>query len=139
MACVDPDSVPRVAVESMNEVHLEEVEMLNALDDLLAASDGSEASHAKIDASFDALVQHTRAHFASEEKLMVDKGFPAYPIHRQEHEAELLVIQRAVEAWQESRDAAGLRTWIEKDFVAWIANHIITMDTVTAQFVASRH
>jgi len=138
MACLDPDSIPRVAVESMNTVHLEEFEMLNALDDLLEATDGSDASYAAIDAAFDQFHQHAKDHFAAEEELMVERGFPAYPIHRKEHEAELLVIRRAIEAWQESRDAAGLRTWIAKDFAAWIANHVVTMDTVTAEFVVSR-
>jgi hemerythrin len=35
-------------------------------------------------------------------------------------------------------DAARLRAWVLGDVPQWFANHIETMDLVTARFVASR-
>jgi hemerythrin len=40
--------------------------------------------------------------------------------------------------YAETSDAVRLRAWVLGDVPAWFANHIETMDLVTARFVASR-
>lgn len=135
---LDPDKVPRVAVDSMNDVHLEEVAILNAFDTLLEAYDASDDATARIDAELAAIVEHQRDHFASEEQLMQETGFPAFPMHQQEHDRQLAVVAAIVDRWTRTRDVEVLREFFREDLPAWVAQHILTMDTITAQFVAAR-
>lgn len=121
---------PVVAVDFMNRDHAAFADLHRRLLDLL---DGG-ASHASIDHALDDLLRHTRVHFADEEQLMREVGFPAYPVHQAEHERVLAEMGEQVDAWRRDRDLDALSAWIRAAVPEWFTAHIATMDTMTARF-----
>ncbi|MGB0695463.1 MAG: bacteriohemerythrin [Rhodospirillaceae bacterium] len=106
--------------------HEETIELLNT---------AHGADDAAFPAAWQAFYRHLVEHFAREEGLMEKAGFPAFPVHKAEHERVLelfipLNAQVEAGAYQEARDH------LEHGVVPWFKNHRDTMDFVTAQFVA---
>jgi hemerythrin len=125
--------IPRVAIEFMNRDHDEFAALRERL--LARLADGAREA---IDAMLDELHAHTRRHFADEEQLMRDTGFPVYPIHKGEHERVLGDFTARIAHWQQHGDVAALRDWLDAGVGDWLLAHIETMDTVTAGFAAER-
>lgn len=123
---------PVVAVDFMNRDHAAFVDLHRRLLDLL---DGG-AAQASVDHALDDLVRHTRVHFADEEQLMRDVGFPAYAVHRGEHERVLAELAQTVEAWRRERDLDALSGWIRTAVPEWFVAHVASMDAMTARFAA---
>jgi hemerythrin len=126
-------SFPLVALDFMNRDHEEFVALRGKLLDLIAAgsTDG-------IDGQLDELQRHTIRHFADEEKAMQETGFPAYPVHRGEHDAVLADMATSIERWRRARDVEALRDWLDAAVGEWFVNHVSSMDMVTARFVAMK-
>lgn len=124
--------LPKVAYDPMNDVHAEEVELLNTIESLLA----SEASEENIGSAVEALFDHTREHFANEERLMREVGFPPYMMHKNEHDRVLNEFQLTVMDWRTKKDNSILRNYFSTVIPPWLHQHISSMDTVTAQFIS---
>jgi hemerythrin len=135
---LDPAAIPQVALASMNQTHREEVELINRLGVLLAAGAQGKADAAAITATVSAWVVHTREHFQRENELMKSHGFPAYPIHRGEHDRVLSLIDRLQQAWLDRQQCEPLIEFIFSQWPQWFDDHVNSMDRVTAQFLASR-
>lgn len=129
---IDFTVIPKVAFEEMNAVHAEEVEQLNAIAALLDAN----ASEAELAPLLEALFEHTRVHFANEERLMREVGFPPFEMHKSEHDRALNAFQLVMMEWRTKKDNGILREYICSETPQWLHQHIATMDTVTAQFIA---
>lgn len=72
---------------------------------------------------------------------MEEYQFPARLKHQQAHHQFLESFNAEHEHWRSSRDLAAverLEHYIAEDFSQWLVNHIVTMDTVTASYIA-RH
>ncbi len=80
---------------------------------------------------FDELVQHLRAHFDNESRLMRECRFPPIAIHEGEHRrvlGEVASIGRSV-----ARGQLGLaRAYVAVGMVEWFHNHLATMDSALA-------
>lgn len=138
MPLVDLDAIPQVPLDFVNADHREEGRLLNALADALDALDAGRGDPAAVASRLTALRDHTAAHFGREDDAMRRTGFPAFPIHHAEHVRVLAELDDEVRRYGETGDAVRLRAWVLGDVPAWFANHIETMDLVTARFVASR-
>jgi len=125
-------NVPKVAFDEMNAVHAEEVEQLNRIEALLDA----DAPMEELAGALEALFEHTCAHFANEERLMREIGFPAYDMHKSEHDRVLNAFQLMMMDWRTRKDNATVKDYICSETPQWLQQHIATMDTVTAQFIA---
>lgn len=125
-------NVPKVAFEEMNTVHAEEVERLNRIEALL----DTDASEAELSEALEALFEHTREHFANEERLMREVGFPPYEMHRSEHGRALNEFQFVMMDWRTKKDNSILREYICSTVPQWLNQHIASMDTATANFIA---
>lgn len=126
-------SFPLVAVDFMNRDHEEFAVRRETLLEQIAAG-----AAAGIDVLLDELYEHTVRHFADEEKLMQDTGFPVFPVHKGEHDSVLADMARRIEHWKSNRDLADLRDWLEHAVGDWFVAHVASMDTVTARFAAGR-
>jgi hemerythrin len=77
----------------------------------------SKASLAKI---LDRLVQYTKTHFAHEERLMQQHGYPAFEAHKAEHEALTRRVLQFQEDFEQGRVNMSvqllqfLRDWLDK-------------------------
>ena len=131
----DAEAVPLVALDSMNETHFEEIELINQLGDLIVAGLNGEDNDSSIDEKIDEWLEHTRLHFESENRLMLDNGFPAYPVHSSEHERVLEQMESISGQWKSSRNLDPLAEYLFVTWPSWFENHVKTMDAVTAQFL----
>lgn len=130
---IDFNMVPKVAYDEMNQVHEEEVHMLNRLEELL--NNGSDET---IDELCIHLLDHTVDHFNNEQRLMLEVGFPAYMMHKGEHDRVLDEMQTVQAHWRSKRDREALREYYFQVIPQWLMQHISTMDTMTAQFICMR-
>lgn len=135
---IDKTQVPEVAVASMHETHLREVDLINALHELIQQKRAGIPVDDALTASIDEFESHVVQHFAGEEQLMRDTGFPAYPVHKGEHERVLTHIRQHTLAWREASDLEPLAVYLETIHPQWAHNHIATMDMMTAFFIARK-
>jgi len=133
---IDKNALPQVAIQSMNDTHTNEVELINALFDLITRKRGGEDVDAQLSEMVDSFDEHVKQHFHSEEVLMQQTGFPAYQVHKGEHDRVLEEIAVPVAAWRERADIEPLGDYLQNVHPQWAQNHIVTMDTMTAFFIA---
>lgn len=132
---IDKNTLPRVAYEMMNEVHYEEADLLNRLEQTLNEEN---LNTAKIDGVLNELLEHTHEHFFNEERLMQEISFPAFTMHQGEHLRVLNEMKRIVNQWQIDRDPKLIRDYFLGTLQEWLMLHINTMDTITANFICVR-
>lgn len=125
---------PQVALDFMNRDHADFV----ALRDQLLNLPSAQIHNEKVDMLLNELLEHTRRHFAEEERLMHETRFPPYPMHKGEHDSVLAEISAKIDSWKKAREMAALRDWIERRMGDWFVNHVGSMDFVTARFIASQ-
>lgn len=129
-----PESIPQVALDFMNRDHGEFVLLRDKLLDLLA----DRAPVEQLQGALDELAEHTRRHFVAEEQVMLETGFPAYQIHKGEHDSVLAEMAAQVEHWQQGHDNESLRSWIDQGVGDWLLAHVGSMDFVTAHFISTQ-
>jgi hemerythrin len=133
---IDKADVPEVAVPSMHQTHLNEVALVNRLHALIEAERAGTAGAATLKATVDEFEAHVAEHFAAEERLMLQTGFPAYPVHKGEHERVLAALRELVRAFRDDGRIEPLADYLANEHPRWAYNHIATMDTMTAYFIA---
>lgn len=126
------DLIPEVALEFMNAVHYEELELVNKLLGLLSES----SDNIDISLQMQVWVDHTDAHFAREEKVMQEYHFPPFPVHKMEHDTVLQQLKDVQSQWLASFDKAQLENYIKNTWGPWLQGHIGSMDMVTAQYLS---
>jgi len=131
---VDKSAIPLVAVEFMNNDHHEAVDLANILEAHLVAEDVDEAA---VETALRAFLDHTREHFGREEEEMQRTQFPVYAVHKGEHDRVLEDMEVVYGDWVAGKDAKSLLAWVRGPLPAWLVEHIQTMDTITAQFIAN--
>ncbi|HHG73909.1 MAG TPA: hemerythrin [Persephonella sp.] len=129
---LDISQIPRVALERMNKVHEEEIKLLNQLFEAIDQGKGTD----EIDSLFKAFVEDVKKHFSSEQEMMEQYNFFAYPMHRGEHDMVLGQLVNLEKRWEKEKNPELIKAYIENEFLPWLMNHIQTMDTVTAHFLS---
>ncbi|MEW8029381.1 MAG: hemerythrin family protein [Candidatus Thiodiazotropha sp.] len=133
---VDTGEIPSVALASMNEVHLEEVGLINRLGEMVVQAIDGEADPERISQVLAEWVEHTRAHFEDENRLMETYAFPPYPVHKAEHAKVLARIETLQDQWSKDQGLQQLADYIFVEWRAWFDQHVKSMDMVTAQFLS---
>jgi len=123
--------IPQVMVPSMNATHAEEVEILQQLAAALEAEDD-----AAIAAAADALAAHVEVHFSREEDNMRTHHFPPYPVHKGEHDRMRAIVREVCAGHGSPEGRETLKRFVNEEFPAWLNQHVSTLDTVTAQYLA---
>ena len=139
MGRIDPKDIPELPVPVMNEDHQREVGLVNDLEEALAAhAAGGDATFDAVMAKLAHLAVHTREHFLREEAAMREARFPAYPVHKAEHDRVLAEMDREARLFREKGDAERLSRYLFEVLPTWFRGHVRTMDVVTAQFLSDR-
>jgi hemerythrin len=115
-----------VGLASMDATHREFLE-------LLAALAAAEAEAGQFMERLDALLEHTRAHFAAEEVLMAETRFPAIGEHQAEHARVLNELGR-LRAGADAGRLPLLRAYLQQ-LPDWFMLHLLTMDSATAAHI----
>ena len=129
------DRIPQVAIESMNRTHLEEVERVNRLAELVATAMQGEGDEEALSEQLAHWIEHTKEHFAREDALMEQYSFPAYPVHNGEHQRVLGLLEELQRGWQEEGSLEPLADFLFQQWLGWFDNHVQTMDRMTAAFL----
>jgi len=127
---IDSATLPMVAYGEMNDVHLEEVILLNEIEKMIDARD-YEGTLDKLEE----LLEHTRAHFERENNNMRECSFPAYEMHKSEHDKVLRELNYNISEFRNRKDFDVIKSYICEETPAWLNQHIASMDTITAQFI----
>jgi hemerythrin len=125
---------PQVPLEFMNRDHEEFIARRDKLLGYLHAYAPAEV----MDTELDGLLEHTRLHFAEEDRQMIEKRFPPFPAHKTAHEQALADIAAHIADWKQYRDTAALDTWLKVTLADWLVDHINTMDFVSAWFISEQ-
>jgi len=119
-----------VAMPSMNDTHLEEILIINRLE--TAASENETEAVASI---LKELLEHTDMHFSDEEDMMEEALFPAFQMHKSEHDRHLHELRSIIKYFEQHKDTGAISAYIKGNLTPWLINHIQTMDTMTAKFL----
>jgi hemerythrin-like metal-binding protein len=134
------EDLPEVALEGLNTLHAEEVEMINRLAELaeeVLASPESEVEIQELDALLGTFAEHVEGHFEIEVSNMQRTKYDGLEDHQAEHDGVRERLDALVAGWIASRDAAPLLTFFESFLPEWFIDHVATFDVPTAEFVAA--
>jgi len=124
---------PRLAIE-VPEIDDEHAQLFAAADQLHAAI-GQGVSKESVRAHLASLIDHSQAHFAHEEQLMIRCGYPEFQEHKAQHKylmERILQFQRDFVPRRAALEAAMLR--FLKD---WLIRHIDESDRKIAAHLHS--
>jgi hemerythrin len=131
---------PRIFWQTGNKVNLVEIDrqhqnlirIVRDLDTAVSARRGDQI----IGAILAELVTYTLYHFAAEEDLMQQNGFPGFSAHRIEHHALTLKIC----GFQEAHE--GGKTWVAEELLKymheWLEEHMLKRDKEYVQFLNAK-
>ncbi|MEA3523697.1 MAG: hemerythrin family protein [Campylobacterota bacterium] len=126
------EQLPMVAMPSMNDTHLEDIILFNKLSSVIANRDTQAVTKV-----LNELHEHTIEHFAGEEKMMLEKEFPPYSMHKSEHENALAQMRHEIALWEQNHDFNRIGHYANVTLPQWLIQHVSTLDTVTAQFLVT--
>jgi len=136
MPLIALENMPLVAMEFMNKVHQEDIEIINELYLLLLEYEQqkSQKNRELFELRYQEWFAHTVTHFAQEEEKMLAMNFPPYAMHKGEHQNALALMDQVYREWQNTQDIAAIKKYFSEYLPQWLTHHIQTMDTVTANF-----
>lgn len=121
-----------VKIPSIDVQHKKLVDMLNQLNDGMASGNGS----AQLAPLLEGLVDYTAKHFAYEEKLFKQHGFPGSERHIAEHRnlvEQVIDFKRRYEAGQ-----ATINMQLLKFLKDWLVMHILGSDKEYSNHLVER-
>ena len=133
---IDKNKLPLVAEDFMNDVHFEDVDIINELYEkaINYKNNNSEVNKEILVSCYQEWYDHTVSHFKGEEDEMLERQFPPYLMHKGEHDRCLEHMDLVIKNFVETNDIDALVRYLEVDLIDWLLNHINTMDTITAMF-----
>lgn len=111
-----------VNVRELDEQHRKLVGMLKTLHEAMRHKQGKEA----LKKIFFGLVNYTASHFAAEERLMQQTGYPEYEEHRQIHEKMTAKVLALQQEFQQGK--VGITLDVMKFLENWVEKHIMGTD-----------
>ena len=108
--------------EPMNEVHLNEIKLLEKLINEL--NENKDVTN-----TLEEFIKDVEEHFAFEEGLMKKYNFFAFVPHKFEHDKVLNELYSL-----RGKDNEYLKKYFNERFIPWLNNHIETIDTVTSGY-----
>ncbi len=130
MELLKEKELPLVPYQGMNLVHRRELKIVNRLYRALV-----EGGEEEVDQLLNEFIRDVEEHFSYEEDLMRKSHFFAYECHHGEHNRVREELRSVKEKWEKERNREELKKYLEEVFKPWISEHILTMDTVTAQWL----
>ena len=137
MALIYVEQVEEMSVEQMQQTHENEIEILNAIDNLAISYDRGEATEDELVQKIDEYIEHVHAHFANEERLMQKYDFPSYDMHKTAHDMFLEELEHAIKYWKRYEDINKIINFVRRT-PEWIVLHVNTVDAPTANYLAKK-
>ncbi len=114
-------------IDDVDDEHKDLIDVINRLHELLIAGDAK----ITVPAFFARLIDGVSAHFALEERIMGESGYPDRDAHRADHERLLDEIRDLVEAFRQAEevDSVDLAMRLEPWFCQHFATHDLRLHT----------
>lgn len=119
-----------VELDSMNEVHKTEIEILEKLYASVLEKDTS-----AISINLEVFFNDVKQHFEGEEKKMIENKFPMIMKHKMAHLNAIMDFTKAKKDWEQNNNPENLQDYLENVFKPWLVKHLQSMDSVTAEFL----
>jgi hemerythrin len=129
-AMIDITKFPLVRNEEMNQIHFEEVEIMNRLSDIINSS-----NEEAITKEIQVLIDHMQMHFSFEEALMQEKNYNMLTVHQGDHNKVLNQTRYILMDWRSAKDMDRIKEYFQEELVAWLDQHIKAMDTPMSEFL----
>lgn len=121
-----------LGIPAMDQQHQLLVRAINDLHDAMQAGKDRES----IVATILHLINYTKVHFESEERLLTAKGYPGFPDHRMEHHA---FVKRVLDFHNSYLDGRVVLSAEVLQFLKdWLAGHILVNDRTYATWMQQR-
>ncbi len=121
-----------VGLDSIDLQHKKLLSLINQLQTAVDYSTGQEFEREALDE----LVNYTKTHFAFEEGLMKDNGYPDYEPHKAQHEKMVKHVEEVLSEYEKDRDTAMSNAVnFLKD---WLINHINGTDQKYSDFLIKK-
>lgn len=122
-----------VGVREVDEQHRAFYATINQLHDSMREHD----LHRVLE-TFDRLDEYASAHFATEERMMIDAGYAGFPEHLVHHADFRRELSRRRARLTEEGPSAGLVVEISGWLTAWLRDHVRNVDSRMASFLRAR-
>lgn len=116
MALISWSDSLSVKVKQFDDQHKKLVDMVNQLFDAMKAGKGNQV----MGDILKSLIQYTQTHFAAEERIMKQYGYPDFEAHKKEHNALVMQVLDLQKQFQEGKAVLTqnvmtfLRDWLSK-------------------------
>lgn len=117
--------------ERIDEQHKELFRRINAL--VTACKEGK-ARH-EVENLLNFLGEYVQTHFAAEERLQLQYGYPEFLVHKAQHEAFLDELRKLQDSFDAEGATLSLMMQANKAVFDWLRGHIIGMDKGLAEFI----
>ena len=121
-----------VKVAEIDAQHQKLVALLNALYEAMQSGKG----RLVVGPAVNGLIDYTKTHFATEERLMQAAGYPGLPAHKKQHDefvAKVKEFQTQLESGQ-----ASLTIQVSNFLKDWLINHIQNTDQLYSSTLNSK-
>jgi hemerythrin len=118
-----------INVQAIDAQHKNLIALVNDLHEAMKSQQGTEA----IGALLRRLITYSREHFSTEEKYMVDYGYPEYAHHKQEHDDLLAQILGLEQQFCQGDTLLSFAIWL--DLKGWALSHIVASDRQLGAFL----
>lgn len=123
MSLVNLKNGLNTGIKGLDYEHRKIVGLMETICDDFSAAEAA----GTVSEGFGELFANVSAHFALEETLMRNSGYPGYEAHRAHHEQLLERIRLMMDSWEDGKCVdcgMGLRSCLED----WLSEHVRTMD-----------
>ncbi len=132
MAFITWSSKLETGVTKVDQQHQKLVAMVNALYEAMKDGSGQDV----LGKVLNGLVDYTRTHFATEEALMNQFGYPGLATHKIEHDKLTAQVAELQAQFQAGKTALTLK--VANFLKDWLSGHILGMDQQYAPFLKDK-
>ncbi len=136
MALIYAEQVEHMDVDEMQETHENEIKILNEIEKLAYKYEREKTNLPELEQKLDEYIYHVKKHFANEERLMQEHGFPSYDMHKTAHDMFLWDLDSAIQQWKNG-NIKKIINFIYK-VPEWILIHVNTVDAPTANYLEKK-
>lgn len=122
-----------VSVKVLDEDHKKLIDMINTLHEGIASGE----PQAALEAVLEGLLRYTKFHFAREEKILAQAGFPQSAAHTSEHNLlsrRVMNLQSRFECGQSAEMSLEAMRFVKN----WLTDHILGSDMTYGAFLNAR-
>ena len=133
MARIEWNNDLKIHVNCIDVQHQRLVEIINELDDAIQAGHG----HDSLGKILGELLDYTKGHFAFEEQLFEEHGYPDTPAHKAEHHALAEKVVFMTEMFQKG-DPTVTTEQVMMFLEMWLRGHILDVDKAYVPFFQAK-